>query len=109
MASANARSRPGPSREQGDTTHLLDSDLIEMLLEPFHQSGVRVGSVVQRSASVKPTHQSCRERALRHIALHEGRAKQRAAWIEQGLQIREDRPLVWPRGRQAVHHVIQGD
>jgi hypothetical protein len=35
----------GPPREQGDTTNLLDPDVVEILLEAFHQSGARVGLV----------------------------------------------------------------
>lgn len=56
-----------------------------MLLEAFHQSGSRIGLVVQRPLSIEPAHQYGGGRALWHIALHQGCAKQRATGIQQSL------------------------
>jgi hypothetical protein len=80
-----------------------------MLLEAFHQSGARVGLVVQRPPRIEPAHQRGGDRALWHIALHQRRTKQPAAGIEQGPQMLEDHALVRPRCRQTMHHIVQGD
>src|ERR1700723_816330 len=99
----------GPSRKHSHTTNLLDVHILEMPLEAFHQSGSRVSLVVQSPPRIEPAHQCHGGGALQHIALHQRRTKQPAAWIEQGLQMLENHALVWPRCRQAMHHIVQGD
>lgn len=59
-----------PSREQSDASGLLDLNFVEMLLKAMHQSGLRVGLVVQRPPRIEPPHHSHGKGTLRHVALH---------------------------------------